>query len=202
MDMTHEAFKELVMRDDRNQRIPPGQIPTEKFPIMTATFTPSIDRDQWHLHITGSTTEPLILDWEQFMAMPQMAMNKDFHCVTQWSSLNVSWEGVPASEVLARAKPLPEAAFVMVHCYDGYTTNLDLAILTEESALFAHHKDGLPLKPDHGAPVRLVLPRRYGWKSAKWVHRLEVMTEDRPGFWELRGYHMRGDPWLEQRFWD
>ena len=136
------------------------------------------------------------------MALPQATLTADFHCVTQWSRLGNVWRGVPAGAVLDLAAPAPEARYVVVHCNGGYTTNLDLQALREPDVLFAHEHDGQPLAPDHGGPLRLVVPQRYGWKSAKWVSGLELLAEDRPGFWEQRGYHHRGDPWREQRFWD
>ena len=197
-----EGGKKLRPGGTEAPRVPPGQFLTERFPVMTAMFAPRIPLDRWRLQITGQVGRPMELDWEQFMAMPQVTMTSDFHCVTQWSRLDNTWEGVRVRDVLDLAAPTSEAAFVMVHCHDGYTTNLDLAVLVEADAILAHHHDGLPLTPDHGAPMRLVLPQRYGWKSAKWVQGLELMSEDSPGFWELRGYHMRGDPWQEERFWD
>ena len=130
-----------------------------------------------------------------------MAMNRDFHCVTQWSRLNNLWVGVQFVEVLKQVKPKPEARYIMVHCYGGYTTNLPLDVLKEDDVLFAHQHEGKPLEEAHGGPLRLVVPSRYGWKSAKWVNGLEFMAKDKPGFWEERGYHMNGDPWKEERFW-
>ena len=129
-------------------------------------------------------------------------MNADFHCVTQWSRLDNTWAGVPLEGVMQPAKPKPEAKHVMVHCYGGYTTNLALGVLQDDDVLFAYEHDGAPLAAEHGGPLRLVVPKRYGWKSAKWVSGLELMAEDAPGFWEQRGYHMEGDPLKEQRFRD
>ena len=144
--------------------------------------------------------QDLTLDWQQFMGLPKITLDAEFHCVTQWSRLQNTWEGVAFTEVIKLVRPRPEARFVMVHSYGGYTTNLSLAALTEADVLFAHRHDGQPLPPDHGGPLRLVVPKRYGWKSAKWVRGLEFMEQDRPGFWEERGYHMEGDPWKEERF--
>jgi DMSO/TMAO reductase YedYZ molybdopterin-dependent catalytic subunit len=127
-------------------------------------------------------------------------VDADFHCVTQWSALNQTWEGVAFSQVLSLAQPDASARFVMVHCYGGYTTNLPLDLALEEG-LFAHKHMGEPLGMSHGWPLRLVVPSRYGWKSAKWVNGIELIADDAPGFWELRGYHNDGDPWKEERFW-
>ena len=194
--------KKLRPGEVQDSNVPPGQFLTEKFPVMTAGVTPRISTVEWRLTISGLVAKPVELAWEAFMAHSQVTMTADFHCVTQWSRLDNTWQGVRARDLLALAAPLPEAGYVMVHCYDGYTTNLELDVLMEEESLMAHGRDGKPLEPGHGAPMRLVVPQRYGWKSAKWVRGLELMEKDSPGFWEVRGYHMRGDPWKEERFWD
>ena len=181
--------------------VPPGQYVTEKFPVLTYGPTPEIDLSEWRFQVFGLVAQEVILNWEEFMALPQMAVTRDFHCVTQWSRMDNLWEGVAFREVMRRIEPKPEARYVTVHCYGGYTTNLPLDVLTEEDVLFAHRHDGKPLEPEHGGPLRLVVPSRYGWKSAKWVNGLEFMAEDRPGFWEQLGYHNNGDPWSEERFW-
>ena len=145
--------------------------------------------------------QELTLDWAQFLALPQAALDADFHCVTQWSALDQSWEGVAVSTLLAAAGgALPGAAHIMAHCYGGYTANLPLPVAMSEG-LLAHRQNGAELGKDHGWPLRLVAPSRYGWKSAKWVNGIEVLAEDAPGFWEQRGYHNNGDPWQEERFW-
>ena len=169
---------------------------------MTAGPTPRISTVEWRLNVSGLVARPVELTWEAFMALPQVAMTADFHCVTQWSRLSNTWQGVRVRDVLAQVGPLPESRYVMVHCYDGYTTNLDLDVLLQEESLFVHSHDGKLLEPSHGAPMRLLAPQRYGWKSAKWVRGMELMERDSPGFWEARGYHMRGDFWKEERFWD
>ena len=141
------------------------------------------------------------LIWDQFMALPQTTVDAEFHCVTQWSRLENTWEGVLFTEVMKLIKPKPQAKFVMVHCYGGYSANLELDVLLDDDVLFAHKHDGEPLTPGHGWPLRLVVSKRYGWKSAKWVNGLEFMEHNEPGFWERRGYNMKGDPWKEERFW-
>ena len=181
-------------------RVPPGQYVTPKMPVMNLGFAPDVPTDTWTLQVYGQVEEPVELDWDAFLALAQKAEIEDFHCVTQWSRLNVGWEGVPASVVLDLARPKPDARFVMLHCADGYSTNVDITAVRQPDVLFAHRQDGAPLAVAHGAPVRLVVPARYGWKSAKWVTGVELMSDDAPGYWEQNGYHMRGDPWAEERF--
>ncbi|MBI4337202.1 MAG: sulfite oxidase-like oxidoreductase [Chloroflexi bacterium] len=179
---------------------PPGQYLTDKFPVLTYGPTPRIDLKSWRFRIFGLVEQEVALTWTQFTALPARAITADFHCVTQWSRLNNAWEGVAFTELLKLVGRRPEALFVMVHCYGGYTTNLPLATLTDDTVLFAYKHDGKPLPPEHGGPLRLVVPKRYGWKSAKWVNGLEFMGHNEAGFWEQRGYHMEGDPWQEERY--
>ncbi|MBI4200016.1 MAG: sulfite oxidase-like oxidoreductase [Chloroflexi bacterium] len=180
--------------------LPPGQYLTDKFPVLTHGTTPSIELRSWRLRVFGLVEREATYSWEEFLALPQVAVTRDFHCVTQWSRKDNLWEGVPVKELLGRAQGRPEAKHAMVHCYGGYTTNLPLPVLIEDDVLLAHRHDGKPLDPEHGGPVRLVVPSRYGWKSAKWVNGLELIAEDRPGFWEQLGYHNNADPWKEERF--
>ena len=191
-----------IKEQEGGRKAPPGQYVTEKFPVLSFGSTPKIDIDTWRFRIFGLVEEEVTFTWEQFLALGSITLDAEFHCVTQWSRLDNTWEGVPFNDVLKAARPKPEAKFVMAHCYGGYTTNVALDALTDEDVLFAYRHDGAPLEPDHGGPMRLVVPKRYGWKSAKWVNGLEFLTEDAPGFWEQRGYHMEGDPWKEQRFWE
>lgn len=181
---------------------PPGQFVTEKFPVLTYGATPKIPLDEWRFRVFGLVEEEVSLDWRQFNALPKLALDAEFHCVTQWSKLQNAWEGVAFNEIMKLVTLKPEATHVMAHCYGGYSTNLALDVAADDDVLFAYAHDGEPLAAAHGGPLRLVVPKRYGWKSAKWVNGLEFMPEDRPGFWEVRGYHMEGDPWKEQRFWD
>ena len=184
------------VRDDA----PPGQYVTEKFPVLTFGPTPRVDLKTWRFKGFGLVEEEVSLDWEEFTGLEKVTVDAEFHCVTQWSRLENTWEGVPFSAVLDAVRPKPEAKYAMVHCYGGYTTNVDLDVLQDDDVLFAYRHDGAPLPPDHGGPLRLVVPKRYGWKSAKWANGLELLAEDAPGFWEARGYHMSGDPWKEERF--
>jgi DMSO/TMAO reductase YedYZ molybdopterin-dependent catalytic subunit len=180
---------------------PPGQFVTEKFPVLTFGPTPRVDLSTWQFRVFGLVEEEISLDWEQFNALPQVTLDAEFHCVTQWSKLQNTWEGILFNDLMKLVKPEPEAKYVMAHCYGGYTTNVSLDVLEDDDVLFAHSHDGAPLTAEHGGPMRLVVPKRYGWKSAKWVNGIEFMAEDAPGFWEVRGYHMEGDPWKEERFW-
>jgi DMSO/TMAO reductase YedYZ molybdopterin-dependent catalytic subunit len=186
--------------DGMGERVPAGQYVTPKMPVMNLSYAPKLSTADWTLSVTGLVEYEVELDWNGFLALTGTSEVVDFHCVTQWSRLNVAWEGVAASTVLDLALPKAQARYVMLRGSDGYTTNLDLEVLRDPEALFAHKMDGEPLEPSHGYPVRLVVPARYGWKSAKWVTGVEFMADDRPGFWEINGYHMRGDPWREERF--
>ena len=173
----------------------------EKFPVLTFGSAPKIDLETWQFRVSGLVEKELTLTWEEFMSLEKVTLDAEFHCVTQWSRLQNTWEGVAFNEVMKLIKLKPEAKYVMAHCYGGYSTNLSLDVATDDDVLFAYKHDGEPLSRDHGGPMRLVVPKRYGWKSAKWVNGLEFMAEDEPGFWEIRGYHMQGDPWKEERFW-
>ena len=180
---------------------PPGQFVTDKFPVLTFGPTPRIDLDAWQFKVSGLVDEEITLDWRQFNDLPQVTLDAEFHCVTQWSKLQNTWQGILFTDVMKLVTLKLEAKFVMAHCYGGYTTNVSLDVLIDDDVMFAHSHDGAPLTPQHGGPMRLVVPKRYGWKSAKWVNGIEFMAEDEPGFWEMRGYHMEGDPWKEERFW-
>ena len=180
--------------------MPPGQFISKKFPVLTYGSTPKIDLKTWKIRVFGLVEREVELDWEQFMKLGWVTINADFHCVTQWSSLDNTWEGAPFASLVSLAQPKPEARFVMAHCYGGYTTNLPLAVAMEEG-LLAHKQNGQELGKDHGWPMRLIIPSRYGWKSAKWLNGIELMAEDAPGFWEQRGYNNNADPWKEERFW-
>ena len=182
------------------ERVPPGQFVTNKFPVLTYGTEPKIDIKTWRMRVFGLVDREVTLEWSQFAALPWQKVEADFHCVTQWSSLDNTWEGVWLSDLVALAGVSTGAKFVMAHCFGGYSTNLPLDIALEEG-LLVHRQDGQPLGRSHGWPLRLVVPSLYGWKSAKWVNGIELMAEDAPGFWELRGYHNNGDPWKEERFW-
>ncbi len=188
-------------RGDVDVDAPPGQFVTEKFPVLTFGPTPRIPTADWQFRVFGLVAEELTLDWEQFNDLPQVTLDAEFHCVTQWSKLQNTWQGILFTDLIKLITPKAEARYVMAHCYGGYTANVARDVLLDDDVLFAHSHDGRPLSPEHGGPMRLVVPKRYGWKSAKWVNGLEFMAQDAPGFWEMRGYHMEGDPWKEERFW-
>jgi DMSO/TMAO reductase YedYZ molybdopterin-dependent catalytic subunit len=192
-------LRELEEQALREGRIPPGQALTVKWPVLHATAPPHVDLSSWTFSIFGAVDEPRTLTWDEFSHLPRITRVSDVHCVTRWSKLDNTWEGIAVEDVLERVSVSPDAQFVMVHA-PGYTANLPLSALLEDGVLFALRHNGADLTAEHGGPVRLVVPQRYFWKSVKWVHALELMTEDRPGFWEMRGYHMRGDPWAEERF--
>jgi DMSO/TMAO reductase YedYZ molybdopterin-dependent catalytic subunit len=181
-------------------RIPPGQYVTEKWPVLTYGRTPVVSPKDWGLRIFGSVEQPVALRWAALQELPRREVKADFHCVTRFSTLDNRWSGFSTRDVLMQARVLPEATYVSVHCYGGYATNLPLEDFLSEHALFADRWNGEPLAVDHGGPVRLVVPHLYAWKSAKWVSGVEVLAEDRRGFWEENGYHAYGDPWTEERF--
>ena len=158
--------------------------------------------DRWRLDVRGLVSRPITLDWESFQQLPQASMCSDIHCVTTWSRYDNDWSGVSTATLLDLAEPRDEAQFVMLHGYDGYTTNVPLRDFADPAALIAHSWQGQPLTREHGGPVRAIIPHLYFWKSAKWVTGLEFRRSDAPGFWEQNGYHMRGDPWREERYSD
>ena len=185
-----------------NQQVPAGQTEVNNFPILDLGIVPEIDTANWQLRIYGLVEHELNLDWAAFQQLPQVSDISDFHCVTRWSQLDMDWNGVSAQHLLMLAAPLENAKYVTLHGFDGYTTNIDLNALLDDDVIVAHSVLGKPLTREHGGPVRMVVPKRYAWKSAKWLKGIELHAEDRPGFWEVRGYHNYADPWLEQRFSD
>ncbi len=194
---------EVILSPDtrRENRLPPGQSRTRKWPVLHAGAVPDVSRETWKLEIGGLVKKPLSFTWGEFQDLPRVQVFSDFHCVTRWSRLGNLWEGVSVQEIMARAGIRPAAKFVVITGYDaGWTTNLPLADFLAEDALFVDLHDGEPINPDHGGPVRLVVPQLYAWKSAKWVRRVELVAEDQPGYWEKAGYHNQGDPWKSQRF--
>jgi DMSO/TMAO reductase YedYZ molybdopterin-dependent catalytic subunit len=187
-------------RDDvESGRVPPGQYTVDDFPVLSAGPTPHTPLDQWTFTIEGEFADPKQWSWEEFRALPSEMITKDIHCVTKWSKLDTTWEGVSVDVLLDEVEH--EAAYVTAFCDGGYTTNLPLEDVTNGKAWVAFGYDGEPLEPEHGGPARLLVPHLYFWKSAKWVRGLRLMDEDEPGFWESLGYHMYGDPWREQRYW-
>ena len=171
------------------------------WPVLTAELTPRVDLDRWTMSVAGLVEQPRRWTWDQLRALPAGRYDGDIHCVTTWSKLDTEWRGVTIDTLLAAAGlPEPPAAFAVVHCDGGYTTNLPVEDMVDGKAMIATHFDGDPLPPDHGGPARLLVPHLYFWKSAKWARRIRFVDEDEPGFWEENGYHMYGDPWREQRF--
>ncbi len=182
-------------------RVPPGQRVVQEWPVLHEGSVPQVDLTTWDFRIFGLVENEVRFTWDELMALPKKTITTDIHCVTAWSRLGMSFEGIPVRAVLERVRPLPDADYMMVHAEHGFTTNLPLQYLLADNVLLAYAADGKPLTPEHGWPLRLVLPRLYFWKSAKWVRGFEFMDQDRPGFWEQNGYHMRGDPWKEERYW-
>lgn len=183
-------------------RLPPGQHLVKDWPVLDLGVQPEIAPEAWQLRVFGLVAGQVTLDWAGFLALPQRQETTDMHCVTTWSRYDNAWEGVATRDLLAAVGPKPEAAFVVLHSYDGYTTNLPLDDFAAADAIIAHRWNGAPLTTQHGGPVRLIVPHLYLWKSAKWLQRIEFIAADRAGYWEERGYHDRGDPWTEQRYSD
>ncbi|MBX6378017.1 MAG: sulfite oxidase-like oxidoreductase [Clostridia bacterium] len=184
-------------------RVPPGQVVTDRWPVLHAGPVPKVNLGQWRFRVWGEVEVPAQWTYEEFLALGHVRVTGDVHCVTGWSRLDNTWEGVPARVVVERVRPRPGAEYVLVHAEGGYTTNLQVADLVRDDVLFAYRHDGRELTPEHGWPLRLVVPHLYFWKSAKWVHGLEFLREEHLGFWEQEGYHRRGDPWREERYaWD
>ncbi len=185
-----------------NESLPPGQHLVTDWPVLDLGMHPDVATSRWRLDMFGAVERPMILDWAGLQDLPQRRAVSDIHCVTTWSRYDNAWEGVLTRDLLQAVQPKPDARFVVLQSYDGYTTNLSLEDFAADGALLAHSWQGVPLAQVHGGPLRLVVPQLYFWKSAKWLQRIEFRTADRPGFWEVRGYHNRGDPWDEQRYSD
>ena len=186
----------------RSQRVPPGQSRTLKWPVLDASGPPEISINGWKFSIGGRVARPMEWRWEEFQKLPRVKVFSDFHCVTRWSRLGNLWEGVSTRALIEQAGgALPDAKFVLAHGYDGgWTTNMPLEAFLAEDALVAFLHDGEPISTEHGGPARLIVPRLYAWKSAKWVAGVDLLDRDLAGFWERNGYHMNGDPWNEERF--
>ena len=191
-------IQERAMREAG--RLPPGQSLTLKWPVLHEGTVPRFDPKTWDFRVTGLVNKPLRVSWDEFTRLPMKQVTADMHCVTRWSRFDVRWEGVPFTEVIKLIDAKPEAKYVMVLAEQGYTANVPLENLMHPTTLFALKHNGEPLPPEHGYPVRLVVPELYAWKSVKWVRGLEFMEKDAPGFWEQNGYHIYGDPFKEQRF--
>ena len=183
-----------------DERLPPGQHLTRDWPVLDLGLMPHISRERWRLDLYGAVEQPIFWDFAQFTAQPQTRSVSDIHCVTTWSRYDNQWEGLAVRDPLMACQPRDDARHVVLHSYDGYTTNLTIEDFAAEDALLVHSWSGVPLTQDHGGPVRLVVPHLYFWKSAKWLQAIEFRVDDAPGYWEVRGYHNRGDPWAEQRY--
>jgi DMSO/TMAO reductase YedYZ molybdopterin-dependent catalytic subunit len=181
-------------------RIPPGQYKTDKFPVLHYGSVPHTGLATWDFRVFGEVEAPFTLTWDQFKALPRKSVHTDIHCVTRWSKLDTTWEGVPIQEVMRLAQLRPAARFVVAHSDQGYTANLPLDVLDDDDVLLADTFDGAPLEPEHGWPLRLIVPKRYFWKSAKWIRGLEFLDHDQLGFWERYGYNNDADPWKEERY--
>lgn len=182
-------------------KLPPGQVGTEKFPVLTYGDVPHVTLEEWRFRVWGLVKEETEITWEEFMKLPQSTIRADFHCVTHWSRFDDDWTGVLFKDLVKHLGVRPDAQYVMQHAYGGYTTNLPLDVMMQEDVLFAHTFNGKPLPREHGGPMRVFTPRRYAWKGAKWINGLEFLAQDKPGFWEANGYSNSADPWKEERYW-
>ncbi|HLO75134.1 MAG TPA: sulfite oxidase-like oxidoreductase [Magnetospirillum sp.] len=186
--------------DPAQRRLPPGQRLTEDWPVLDLGISPNLSTADWSLTVGGAVEAPLKWTWDQFLAQPQTELVTDIHCVTTWSRYDNAWKGVSARHLLQQVRPRAGAEFLMFRSYDGYTTNVPLHRFADDDVLLAHSWQGQPLSRDHGGPVRVVIPKLYFWKSAKWLRAITFMDKDSPGYWEMRGYHDEGDPWKEERY--
>jgi DMSO/TMAO reductase YedYZ molybdopterin-dependent catalytic subunit len=191
-----------MKRDQAGTRLPPGQVLTVKWPVLTYGEAPRADLQTWTFRCYGLVEEEVSWTWKEFLELPRVVVTSDIHCVTRWSRYDNRWEGVAVREILRRVRVKPEAFAVMAHTQEGYTTNIPLADLGAEDALLAIQHDGRDLPMEHGGPCRLVVPKLYFWKSAKWIRSFEFLDVNAPGFWEVNGYHLHADPWKEERYSD
>ncbi len=190
----------IDVRTTNRARLPPGQIVTQKWPVLHYGTVPSVDRRSWRFTVSGAVERPFKLTWDQLLTFPRRETLCDIHCVTRWSRYDNLFEGIPVAPIIEQAKLHPGAGFVLIHAEHGFTTNLPLADLVLPANILALKHNGQELEAEHGGPVRLVVPHLYFWKSAKWIRGFEFLDEDYPGFWEQNGYHMRGEPWAEERY--
>jgi DMSO/TMAO reductase YedYZ molybdopterin-dependent catalytic subunit len=198
--MVTRGFEHRPQQHDLRDRIPPGQHLVDGFPVLSAGPTPRVGLEKWSFTLKAGPRPVKTWTWAEFNALPQTKVTRDIHCVTTWSKLDTSWEGVLVDDVLADAGIEPPTGFALAHSVDGYSTNVPTADLTSGKAMVALRYEGRPLEADHGGPARLLVPHLYFWKSAKWLNGLQFTERDELGFWELRGYHRYGDPWREQRY--
>jgi DMSO/TMAO reductase YedYZ molybdopterin-dependent catalytic subunit len=192
----------LTTATETRDRLPPGQVLTRKWPVLTYGETPRIETKEWTFRCYGLVEEEVSWTWAEFLKLPRVQVTSDIHCVTRWSRFDNHWEGVDVREVLARVRLRPGAVAVMAHTHEGYTTNVPLSDLQDGRALLALRHDGGDLPSEHGGPCRLLIPKLYFWKSAKWIRSFEFLDVNAPGFWEVNGYHLHADPWKEERYSD
>ncbi|MDB9372134.1 sulfite oxidase-like oxidoreductase [Nodularia sphaerocarpa] len=185
--------------EEEQKRVPPGQHLAKGFPVLTYGETPQVSTEEWEFRVWG-LAKPAILSWSDLIALPQHEFTADFHCVTHWTKLDVKWTGIKVTDFMNLIEVYPQAVHVMEHCYGGYTTNISIEDFVREDNFFAIKLFGEPLTTEHGGPLRLVVPHLYAWKSAKWINGLEFLNEEELGFWELNGYHRRGEPWQQERY--
>ncbi len=181
-------------------RLPPGQREVKNWPVLDLGIQPDVPKAAWQLTVDGLVENPETWSWGQFTDLQQVRLTSDIHCVTAWSRYDNDWDGVTTGSIIERVKPKPDAQHVIFHSYDGYTTNVTMESFAAPDALLAHSWMGAPIGREHGGPVRVVIPKLYFWKSAKWLRRIEFSATDQPGFWEERGYHNQADPWNEERY--
>jgi DMSO/TMAO reductase YedYZ molybdopterin-dependent catalytic subunit len=198
MNILKRRQEEEQMRNDN--RLPPGQSLTNKFPVLTASPNPPFDPETWDLRVFGEVENEMRWTWAEFLALPTVTITTDIHCVTRWSKFDTQWEGVRFRDFIALFGVRPSAKFVIAHCDYGYTTNTPLEAMLDDDVLLAYKFAGDWLEPDHGGPLRTLVPKLYLWKSAKFLRAVEFSPVDKPGYWERGGYHNTGDPWKEQRY--
>ncbi|MBB3238506.1 sulfite oxidase-like oxidoreductase [Phyllobacterium endophyticum] len=198
--MTTRGFTGRRPSPETTDRIPPGQSLTEDFPVLSAGPTPRVRTEDWSFTLKEGPKPLIKWNWDEFNKLPQTKFTRDIHCVTAWSKLDTAWQGVLIDDIFAEAGLEPPTEFMLAHSFDGYATNVPVRDLTGGKAMIATFYSGKPLEAEHGGPARLLVPHLYFWKSAKWINGLQFTTRDEPGFWELRGYHIYGDPWREQRY--
>ena len=186
----------------KDPTVPPGQTVTDGFPVLHVGDVPAIDPASWRLRVFGLVENPFDLSYDELRAMPATTWHGDIHCVTRWSKKDTDWKGVLFSRIVERAKPRASVTHVVQHAENAYTTNLPLSAMLDDDVLVAYEFDGKPIEPIHGGPVRLLVPKKYFWKSAKWVNGIEFLDHDEKGFWEVRGYNNDADPWKEERYAD
>jgi len=190
----------LIQISNRHKKLPPGQRLIEDFPVLHYGDVPEVNIETWDFTVKGLVRNPLRLSFDEFMKLPSVELRADFHCVTGWTKFDLHWKGVLFKTIAELANPLPDARYVLIFAENNYTTNLPLDIAMDNDVIFAYEYEGKPLTPEHGYPLRLVVPKKYAYKSAKWVRGIEFLQEDRPGFWEVRGYSNSADPWKEERY--